>query len=148
MANSPKPARKMVAFDQGSQDQLLLQAIEMELADGCYHSFSELCKVALHQFLVDREPTQSVSLFMELAKQIASIESRSEQLEIENSKFLKRLERLERLEEQTPKISQTVDSSSEKTQAEANQTSDIDQIAQLEKIDPLLARLTPLLESF
>ncbi len=146
MASSSKSSRKTVAFDNSSQDQALIEAVETELADGDYRSFGELCKAALHQFLVNREPTQSVILFMELGKQIAALQSRSDQLEAEN---LASTVRIEKLEEQIATINKDLRPSSEETLENERELSNqpLDS-AQQPEIDPLLARLTPLLESF
>ena len=44
-------------------------------------SFSDLCKQALHQYLLSREPTQSVLLFMELQQQLSQLGVRVAALE-------------------------------------------------------------------
>lgn len=119
MATAPKSVRKTVTFDGSNSDQSLLDAIETELRQKQHGSFGELCKIALHQFLLSREPTQSVILFMELERQIAELQSRVAQIEASGS---------------GPPIERLEDAATVK--------------ADKPPADPLLARLSPLLEDF
>ncbi len=75
-----KSIRKSVSFDDSDGDRALLDAIATHQADH-QQSFSDLCKQALRQYLLSREPTQSVMLFMELQHQIAQLGVRVAALE-------------------------------------------------------------------
>ncbi|MEM6277388.1 MAG: hypothetical protein AAF714_10610, partial [Pseudomonadota bacterium] len=90
-------------------------------------SFSDLCKQALHQYLLSREPTQSVLLFMELQHQIAQLGARVAALEDETS--IKAA------------FSQSAPTASP---AEPDATGQVPAAP----VDPVLNRLGPLLEDF
>ena len=75
-----KSIRKSVSFDDSDGDRILLDAIATHQANH-QQSFSDLCKQALHQYLLSREPTPSVMLFMELQHQIAQLGVRVAALE-------------------------------------------------------------------
>ena len=77
-----KSIRKSVSFDESEGDRALLDAIAAHQSKH-EQSFSDLCKQALHQYLLSREPTQSVLLFMELQHQIAQLGTRVAALEDE-----------------------------------------------------------------
>ncbi|NEQ51127.1 MAG: hypothetical protein F6K11_13490 [Leptolyngbya sp. SIO3F4] len=76
--------RKSVSFDESEGDRVLLDAIAAHQSEHA-QSFSDLCKQALHQYLLSQEPTQSVMLFMELQHQIAQLGVRVAALEDESS---------------------------------------------------------------
>ncbi|MBT9317557.1 hypothetical protein [Leptothoe spongobia] len=76
--------RKSVSFDESKGDKALLDAIAAHQSEHA-QSFNELCKQALHQYLLSREPTQSVLLFMELQHQVAQLGVRVAALEDETS---------------------------------------------------------------
>ncbi len=80
-----KSIRKSVSFDQSDGDRALLDAIASHQAKH-EQSFSDLCKQALHQYLLSHEPTQSVLLFMELQHQITQLSTRVAVLE-DNTSF-------------------------------------------------------------
>lgn len=79
-----KSIRKSVSFDESEGDRALLDAIAAHQSQHD-QSFNDLCKQALHQYLLSREPTQSVLLFMELQHQIAQLGTRVEALEDETT---------------------------------------------------------------
>ncbi|EKU98335.1 hypothetical protein Lepto7375DRAFT_7614 [Leptolyngbya sp. PCC 7375] len=79
-----KSIRKSVSFDDSDGDRALLDAIANHQSKHA-QSFSDLCKQALHQYLLSREPTQSVMLFMELQHQIAQLNVRVATLEDNSS---------------------------------------------------------------
>lgn len=135
MANSSKPVRKILLFGNDEQDRALWKAIESELEKGQHSSFNELCKTALHQFLLKQEPTQSVVLFIELEKQISNLQNRVMHLEeVGNSSIVERLESLESKLEQIDKKQLLEEDSAYSNTYETE--------------DPLLTRLGPLLEAF
>lgn len=76
--------RKSVSFDESEGDRALLDAIASHQSEH-EQSFSDLCKQALKQYLLSREPTQSVLLFMELQHQITQLGVRVAALEDESS---------------------------------------------------------------
>lgn len=85
-----KSIRKSVSFDDSDGDRALLDAIAQALTGQLatqQQSFSDLCKQALRQYLLSREPTQSVVLFMELQQQIAQLQVRVATLEEASSAF-------------------------------------------------------------
>ena len=79
-----KSIRKSVSFNDSDGDRALLDAIANHQSKHD-QSFSDLCKQALHQYLLSREPTQSVMLFMELQHQIAQLNVRVATLEDNSS---------------------------------------------------------------
>lgn len=158
MAISPKSVRKTVTFDSSAHDLALLDAIDCELVGKQYRSFGDLCKAALHQFLLSREPTQSVILFMELERKIASLQSRSDRMEEMVASSM--MARLEALEAQMDSVNQLVDQPVNQpvdqhiTQLTAegvtlvSDEQSLDPTLKSPAADPLLERLAPLLEDF
>ena len=146
MTSSSKSVRKTITFGVSDGDQSLLDAIATELRQGPHGSFSELCKAALHQFLLSREPTQSVILFMELERQIAELQSRITHLEAKGS--FATVERLESLETQITQLSGTPQQPIVASMASSELESIPEPPATSVEVDPLLARLGPLLEDF
>lgn len=146
MASSSKPVRKILLFGNGDRDQALLDAVESELNKKHYDSFNELCKAALHQFLVSREPTQSVILFIELEKQIAALQHRVMALEdLDNASIL---ERLKFLESQLDQVKGTHQPLEDDAPHLTDQAKTSPTLKEKQPVDPLLARLGPLLEEF
>ncbi|MGB7084241.1 MAG: hypothetical protein WBD47_01715 [Phormidesmis sp.] len=152
MASSPKSVRKSVTFDGSDRAQSLLSAVEAELQKNEYGSFSELCKAALYQFLASREPSQSVFLFMDLARQVIALQERLAR--IEEKEELSIVERLSALESQIAQLdkaqSDEREQPSEKQTAETVENNKLAAEPSLPSLesDPLLARLVPLLEDF
>lgn len=141
-----KPVRKMLLFGNGEHDQALWEAIEVELEKQQYKSFGDLCKTALHQFLLGRDPNQSVLLFIELEKQIASLQHRVLQLEeVGNATVLERLQSLEsQLAQSEGKHQRAADNAFHPNPDQDPPTTEQER----SPTDPLLARLGPLLEEF
>ena len=75
-----KSIRKTVTFDDSDGDRALLDAIATHQSEH-EQSFSDLCKQALRQYLLGREPTQPILLFMEQQQQIAQLTIRVTALE-------------------------------------------------------------------
>jgi hypothetical protein len=148
MASKPKAVRKSVAFDESDADQALLDAIEMELCQKQYGSFGELCKLALHQFLLSREPTQSVILFMELERQLAELQSKFAQFEASgHGATLNQVEevvsQVSQLEVRVQQLEQGTVTAPMVASSEPEPEPDPPRPE-----DPLLNRLGPLLEDF
>ncbi|MEO0351660.1 MAG: hypothetical protein AAF282_16600 [Cyanobacteria bacterium P01_A01_bin.15] len=122
-----KSIRKSVSFDDSDGDQALLDAIATQQSKH-QQSFSDLCKQALHQYLLSREPTQSVLLFMELQHQIAQLGVRVAALEDETSI--------------TAAFSQSAMPTASLEEPDATSQ------APIAPTDPVLNRLGPLLEDF
>lgn len=133
-SSSYKPVRKTVSFDSSERSQALLDAVETELASNHYRSFGDLCKAALHQFLLSREPTQSVILFMELERELAALQSRMAQLEETGGAAMQA--RIAALEAEVAQMKPEPEGVKEDAKPKARE------------LDPVLARLTPLLEDF
>ena len=158
MATPSKPLRKTISFDGGDRDDLaLLDAIKEELQRKYYASFGELCKVALHQFLLGREPTHAVILFMELERQIATLQNKVAWLEQTGSSPT--LERLDALEARLASLEIAPSQATNTAIAPENNSTNhlanhsaasVDKTAPESEsvVDPLLARLAPLLEDF
>ncbi|MEM1251587.1 MAG: hypothetical protein AAGI69_04075 [Cyanobacteria bacterium P01_H01_bin.21] len=130
-----KSIRKSVSFDDGDGDRALLDAIATHQGNH-EQSFSDLCKQALRQYLLSKEPTQSVMLFMELQHQIAQLTVRVATLEDNTS---------------IPSALRQTDAPYTEPMPSVPQPSDSDQGAlhdDTEPADPVLARLGPLLDDF
>ena len=121
-----KSIRKNVSFDDSDGDRALLDAIAAHQGEH-EQSFSELCKQALHQYLLSREPTQSVVLFMELQQQIAQLGAR-----------------VATLENAASSSDSHVLAPEQEAVVEAEAVADDEE----ENTDPVLSRLGPLLDDF
>ncbi|MEO0869155.1 MAG: hypothetical protein AAFY17_12060 [Cyanobacteria bacterium J06642_11] len=126
-----KSIRKSVSFDDSDGDRALLDAIATHQAEQ-QQTFSDLCKQALRQYLLSREPTQAVMLFMELQHQLAQLNVRVAALEGNKG---------------NSNVPETL------TQPETEVTPDAvvatpDMSAEPENDDPILNRLGPLLDDF
>lgn len=133
-----KSIRKSVSFDDSDGDRILLDAIASHQSEH-QQSFSDLCKQALHQYLLSREPTQSVMLFMELQHQMAQLGARVATLE-DNTTIASAF---------SPAIQ--ADSPTEQTEQVTADEDDIvttNEDVKSADSDPILSRLAPLLEDF
>lgn len=129
-----KSIRKSVSFDDSDGDRALLDAIAQALTgqlDTQPQSFSDLCKQALRQYLLSREPTASVMLFMELQQQIAQLQGRVATLEAASAALI------------PSDSAASVSPTHELSEAGSPQTDD-----ETEDPDPVLDRLGPLLDDF
>ncbi|MEM8613136.1 MAG: hypothetical protein AAGF93_14035 [Cyanobacteria bacterium P01_H01_bin.105] len=131
-----KSIRKSVSFDDSDGDRALLDAIASHQSEH-QQTFSDLCKYALHQYLLSREPTQSVLLFMELQHQIAQLGVRVATLE-DNSNIVSALNQPD-----TQHTGISKDIPKEQSEPAAHQSADETIID-----DPILSRLGPLLDDF
>ncbi|NET33801.1 MAG: hypothetical protein F6K19_17560 [Cyanothece sp. SIO1E1] len=149
MTPKDRKLNKAVTFTAELSDQTLLKAVAAELDKGHYSSFSELCKHALRQLLLTREPTQSLMLFMELERQVMELKvklshleraaawGQSAQVDHINGQMLELTRRLEYLENQAASGSQAAPEAALPVVETPSHP-----------VDPLLNRLGPLLEDF
>lgn len=129
-----KSIRKSVSFDDSDGDRALLDAIAQALTSQSAtepQSFSDLCKQALRQYLLSREPTPSVLLFMELQQQIAQLQVRVATLEAASAAIT------------SPETASSVSTIQELSEPVSPQTAN-----ETEDSDPVLDRLGPLLDDF
>lgn len=127
-----KSIRKSVSFDDSDGDRILLDAIATHQSEQ-QQTFSDLCKQALRQYLLNQEPTQSVMLFMELQHQIAQLGARVAVLEDNRS-----------IAAETPE-----EASSEAAEPSLSVVEPEEQEASEPATDdPVLSRLGPLLDDF
>ncbi|MEM9806373.1 MAG: hypothetical protein AAF959_13935 [Cyanobacteria bacterium P01_D01_bin.56] len=131
-----KSIRKSVAFDDSDGDRILLDAIATHQSEQ-QQTFSDLCKQALRQYLLNQEPTQSVMLFMELQHQIAQIKVRVAALE-DNSITAAAFR------EQTPEEAGSEAAEPSLSVVEVEEQEASEPVTD----DPVLSRLGPLLDDF
>ncbi|ESA36986.1 hypothetical protein N836_05335 [Leptolyngbya sp. Heron Island J] len=134
-----KSIRKSVSFDDSDGDRVLLDAIATHQANH-QQSFSDLCKQALHQYLLSREPTPSVMLFMELQHQIAQLGVRIAALE-DNTSISSAFHQADGPLSEISPTDPGAMTTSEPAAATAND-------APQPVDDPILTRLGPLLDDF
>lgn len=148
---------KSVTFDQEVADQCLLDVVETELSKQAHKNFSELCKQALWQFLCVPESLKPNPRKEVIEQQVTEVQRQL--AEFEKRLFNKESSRLEVIERQlhllTQQISQLSVIVNQRQYLEPHQ-----QPLQLESeaqaltpdttqdADPLLNRLSPLLEDF
>ena len=120
-----KSIRKSVSFDDSDVDRALLDAIATHQSEQ-QQTFSDLCKQALRQYLLESESPQSMVLFMELQTQISQLATRVATLEAGTA------------------TEQSADSS----QGEQAPSAEPADALEDEPEDPVLTRLGPLLDDF
>ena len=176
-ANPPKPSGMTVEFVQDDADQTLLAAIETELATGEYSNFSDLCKDALQQFLLEPEfdevseadaGAEIDPALLQFHQQLADIattvnqslaEMRQQLNQVEQTLVTRETtqvdqfsEQLVRLEQQIERLTPTMAMSNASLAEElALITEDSASAAEADRssiADPLLLRLRALLEEF
>ena len=135
-----KSIRKSVSFDDSDGDRALLDAIATHQAEH-QQSFSDLCKQALHQYLLGREAPQPVLLFMELQHQIAQLGARVAALE-DNASIASAFGRLEPPTTLAESDAEPV--LSESTDLQTDTENNASEIVE----DPVISRLGPLLDDF
>ncbi|MEM6255908.1 MAG: hypothetical protein AAF821_23605 [Cyanobacteria bacterium P01_D01_bin.156] len=128
-----KSIRKSISFDDSDGDRALLDAIAIHQSEQ-QQTFSDLCKQALRQYLLNREASQPVMLFMELQHQLT-------QLNI-------RVAALERSTHSPATFEQKI--SEEPLASELTASEPEEQVLDIEEPnnDPVLSRLGPLLDDF
>jgi predicted nuclease with TOPRIM domain len=144
MTEKDQSVRKNISFGASERDQALLSAIETELHQKKYGSFSELCKAALHQFLLSRESTQSIILFIELERKIIELQAKFANMqEAEDNQIIERLKILDTQIEQLGDRLLQLEIHSGLIEEEV-----LSKTVTHREIDPLLERLGPLIEEF
>lgn len=133
-----KSIRKSVSFDDSDGDRALLDAIATHQSKH-QQSFSDLCKQALRQYLLSREPTQSVMLFMELQHQIAQLGTRVAALE-DNASISSVFNSAAKTDNPTDTETAAI--------VTDTQTTDTGTATDEADSDPVLSRLGPLLDDF
>ncbi|NEP00154.1 MAG: plasmid segregation centromere-binding protein ParR [Symploca sp. SIO2E9] len=148
---------KSVTFDQEVADQCLLEVVETELSKQQHRNFSALCKEALWQFLCVPESLKPNPRKEAMEQQATEVQRQL--AEFERRLFNKESSRLEAIERQMHLLTQQISQLS----AIVNQQQYLEphqQPPQLEPeaqtltpnatpdADPLLNRLSPLLEDF
>ena len=136
-----KSIRKSVSFDDSDGDRALLDAIATHQGNH-EQSFSDLCKQALRQYLLNNEPTQSVMLFMELQHQIAQLTVRVTALE-DNTSIPAAFHQADASHTELLPI----DTPPSDTDQSATNGDTSESMGEPVK-DPVLARLGPLLDDF
>nr|WP_290227951.1 hypothetical protein [Trichocoleus desertorum] len=81
MPTPAKKTNKSITFTPEAADQTLLAAIEQALTKEQYDSFSDLCKQALQQALLDTESAQLANSNIDLEAVLAPIQQQVAQLE-------------------------------------------------------------------
>jgi hypothetical protein len=150
---NPKQVSPFVTFTESSSDQALLGAIERSLANQSYGSFSDLCKQALRQFLLSVEVSPTLSLFLELQRQmvdlrvsVATLEHRVTKQRLGDDRPYEN----RRMEDLANQIGQLTRQLQEMEQSPGFDAPDLepDPVAPQPALDPLLSRLAPILDDF
>ncbi len=143
--------RKSVVFRQSELDQHLLAAVNAELARQPGLGFSNLCKEALHQLLLGNHPYPGQSS-LSTDKRIESLEAQL--LSVEQRFFAQEKNRLDRLEAQLAQLSFQMGqltgagfAAPMTPQPVLDQEPD-DEAAEAVPEDPILARLSGLIDDF
>jgi hypothetical protein len=148
---------RTVKFASTEADQTLLQTVDQTLAAQSL-SFSDLCKQALKHWLSSAEqPIALQQQILDLQMQVARLEGKEEarqryalrRLEQQMRELSDRLESLERKEFLEQQVRQLTDRLARlETSEETTIALPPEPPPQIEKVDPLLDRLAPLLEDF
>jgi hypothetical protein len=172
---SSKYKSRVVKFAQTEADQTLWQALELALSQQPQSSFSDLCKRALHQYLVVQsqetgsDPSASIPSVsgtevsalqrqvLTLQKQIRALQLQITKLEgaigMQRSLSLSSLEQqLVQLEQQmmhqTHQMSDRIRQLESQNHSQQNGESSAPEPEEPIALDPVLTRLVPLLEDF
>ncbi len=157
-------SKKSVTFNQDVADQSLLEVVENELMKQPQKTFSDLCKEALWQFLCVPESVRPTSRMgngepqaPDLQRQLTEFEER---LVARESSRLDTIERqLNQLSQQLAQVAYTVTHQPKATPApplhsETVNSETVDSKAEaetpaiLQEVDPLLSRLSTLVDDF
>ena len=145
---------QFVTFSDSAADQTLLSAMEKALAAQPYATFSDLCKQALHQFLLASDISPTLSLFLELQRQIVDLRVGIATLEykVVGDRPLSS-HRVDALERQIGQLSIRINETPMQTQAvyptaHPQDVKPVSMPAAQRSADPLLSRLAPLLDDF
>lgn len=131
MAPTTKKTSRSISFTPAEADQALLEAIDHELAEQRYSSFSELCKEALRQLLLASQSEQPPLQLAELQQQLTRLEQ---------ALATKELPQFERFEDQLADLTRQLD------QVNANVNQVLQPSPQLDQITTHLSRLSTQIE--
>lgn len=146
-----RQSRKTVIFNPNGLDQTLLAAVKAELERQPGRSFSNLCKEALHQFLLDGQGHSNASR-QPLEERVADLQAQL--LSLEQRFFAKEKHRLEQLEAQlqllTVQVAQLGTHPPSSPPLPAASVAPVTPTEPEEAVieDPLLARLSGLIDDF
>lgn len=152
-------SKKSVTFNQEVADQSLLEVVETELMKHPQKTFSDLCKEALWQFLCIPESVRPTRRLPNMGVQAPDLQRQL--AEFEERFFARESSRLDAIERQVNQLSQQVaqlaytvthQSNTAPTPSFDSQTVESEPAAESsstpQEVDPLLSRLTPLLDDF
>jgi hypothetical protein len=165
-----KKIRKSVEFNRGLADQSLLEVVESELEKQPHKTFSDLCKEALWQYLCVPESVRPSFRTGSLEQQVAELQHQF--ADLEQRFFAKESNRLEAMERQLNQLTQqlaqlalivnqqptpipptqlTPASSAQLTpvsSAQLQPTAEAMTPTPPQEVDPLLSRLSQVLDDF
>jgi hypothetical protein len=149
MTSQVKPTEKLVTFTPEAVDQTLLGAVEQALAQPQFSSsFSDLCKQALWQFLLNPAPVPSATGVLQLAHQL--IELQRQFIDFKAVSHPPEWQRFYQVESHLAQLQQQI----ERLETQMDQlfvpvVPEPEAVAETPiELDPVLSRLAPLLEDF
>ncbi|HEY9749607.1 MAG TPA: hypothetical protein V6C63_13065 [Allocoleopsis sp.] len=107
MPTPTKKTNKSVTFSPETADQTLLEAIEQALSEEQYSSFSDLCKQALQQTLLEAEASQPHANPFDLGTLLAPIQQQIHQLEAQL--LANQSQQFEQLQTQVSQVAQQLE---------------------------------------
>lgn len=107
MPTPTKKTNKSVTFSPETADQTLLEAIEQALSEEQYSSFSDLCKQALQQTLLEAEVSPAQTNPADLANLLAPIQQQISQLEAQL--LASQSQQFEQLQTQVSQVAQQLE---------------------------------------
>ena len=157
MVTRKKSTTKSVTFNQQENDQKLLAEIEGVLANKSFKSFSELCKIALQEYLSSSEIKNRET--KDSNSEVINQKLSQLQRQIDGFEGTVLLEYLEPLKQQLNLLSQQFQLLEEKIEQPSNIPTNLEQQigtssehnvtnSSAPEEDPILRHLTPLLEEF
>jgi uncharacterized membrane protein YccC len=149
-----KNITKSVTFNQDLADQSLLEVVESELDKQPHMTFSALCKEALWQSLCISESVRPSPTTVKLEQQVAELQGQF--ADLEQRFFAKESSRLEAIERQLNQLTQQLAQLALMVNQQPNAVSppELESAAEAlspttpQEVDPLLSRLSPLLDDF
>lgn len=149
-----KNITKLVTFNQDLADQSLLEVVESELDKQPHMTFSDLCKEALWQSLCVSESVRPSPRTVKLEQQVAELQGQF--ADLEQRFFAKESSRLEAIERQLNQLTQQLAQLALMVNQQPNAVSppQLESGAEAvspttpQEVDPLLSRLSPLLDDF
>lgn len=147
-------SKKLVTFNQDIADQSLLEVVETELMKQPGKTFSDLCKEALWQFLCVPQAVRPTARMTHTPDQATDLQAQL--AEFEQRFFARESTRLDAIERQLHQLSQqlaqlAITTNQQLNSAPAPQLDSQEETmasVTLQSDDPLLNRLSPLLDDF